>query len=220
MEDDNIHVVEPDGSVDDSELSNLLDRWKIPVAVALGLLLVVVFVVSTQRGADPPPRNLPEAAPIVSTTQPTATTTSIPATTTSQTTTTLWLGAGTLLVRTRTFCTEINPPGLRTSDEWVESVFVESGPGFFVVKENLYDFFYEFSVEGARARSEQEFQLVAILDSISADLEHALDSVTKAFVALRDEAPDRWKHQVDLAERHCARAIMIFEAFVSALYGQ
>lgn len=58
----------------------------------------------------------------------------------------------------------------------------------------------------------------AILDPILADLRQAKDSVEKALVALRDESPDRWKRQVDLAGRHCARAIMTLELLVSALY--
>jgi len=214
MEDDNIHVVEPDSSGDNSELSDLLDRWKIPVAVALGLLVVGVFVVSTQRGADAPPGNLPEASPVLSTTQPTSTTTSIPATTTSQTTTTLWLGAGTLLVHTKALCRAINP-SVRTSDEWVAGVFVVD---LFGVKVGLGSFLIDSEV--ARLRNDQDKQLVAILDPILADLQHALDSVDEAFVALGDEAPDRWQHQVDLAERHCERAITTSESIVSTLYAE
>jgi hypothetical protein len=216
MEDDAIHVVEPDGSVDDSELSDdLLDRWKIPVAVALGLLMVGVFVVSIQRGADVPPGNsLREPSPVVSTTQLTSTTTSIPATTTTQTTTTLWLGGSTLLVRAEVLCRAINP-SVRTSDQWVAEVFVED---IFGGKVGLESFGIDSEV--ARVRNDQGFQLVAILEPALADLRHALDSVDNAFEALREEAPDRWQHQVDLAERHCERAITTLESIVSTLHAE
>jgi hypothetical protein len=218
MEDDNIHVVEPDGSDDSSELLDLVDRWKIPVAVALGLLVVVVFVVSSQRGTEAPPGNSPEAAPVVSTTQPTVSTTSIQATTTSQTTTTLWLGAGTLLVSARAFCRDINPPGVRTSDEWADSVSIDDGTGRFLAVFDLYS--YGIAPEIARVRNEQDIQLVANLDSILADLREAMESVDNALVALSDEAPDRWKHQVDLAERQCAQAVVTLERIVSMLYAE
>ena len=213
-------MAEPEGSGDDSELSDLLDRWKTPVAAALGLLVVVVFIVFTQRGTDAPSGNLPEAAPVVSTTQPTTTTTttSIPATPTSQTTTTLWLGAGTLLVRTRAVCSALNPSGIRSSDEWVDALLVESPPRPPVLKVDAW--FSGIPHEAARFRNEQNVELVAILDSILADLGHALDSVDNAFVALRNEDAARWKHQVDLAERHCTHAIVTLERIVSTLYAE
>jgi predicted negative regulator of RcsB-dependent stress response len=88
----------------------------------------------------------------------------------------------------------------------------------FGVKVGLGSFLIDSEV--ARLRNDQDMQLVAILDPILADLQHALDSVDNAFDALRDEAPDRWQHQVDLAERHCARAITTLESIVSTLYAE
>jgi hypothetical protein len=94
-------------------------------------------------------------------------------------------------------------------------VFVED---IFGGKVSLEGFGIESEAE--RVRNDQGFQLVAILDPILADLRHALDSVDNAFEALREEAPDRWQHQVDLAERHCERAITTLESIVSTLHAE
>jgi hypothetical protein len=197
VEGENVHIVQ-DGSDDDPKPWNPARRWRLAAVTAIGLVVAVLVLVPALRSTEEPPSNLSVAAAA------------------SPTTTTLWLSAGTLLVRTESLCRAINPPGLRTSDEWVESVFVEGGPNNFVVKGDVRSF--GIASEVARARNEQDFQLVAILDPILADLQQALDSVDNAFVALRDEAPDRWQHQVDLAERYCERATAALELIVSTLY--
>jgi hypothetical protein len=211
VEDGNIFVDDGDGS-DEHEPLDPPRRWRLLAIVILGLVVAVVVVIYTQRPSDELADYPPEASPVLITTQPTATTTSIPATTTTQTTTTLWLGGSTLLVRTEALCRTINP-SVRTSDQWVAEVYVVDIVG---VKVGLESFGIESEV--ARVRNDQGFQLVAILDPVLADLRHALDSMDNALEALREEAPDRWQHQVDLAERHCEQAITTLESIVSTLY--
>ncbi len=209
MEDDKIHVVERDGSGENSELSDLLDRWRIPAAAVLGLLVVVVFLVSAQRGTDAPPSNSPEALPVVSTTQPTSTTTSIPATTTPPTTTTIALGqvirdaAAFMVSDVRDFCVRASPFGtnrIPDADEWIESLSHDD----WLLK--LGDSLEGFERKVSEAGAALDWYRRNLLNSVPRDLRLADEALRDALYAMDDGDPDEWAYHVARVESSCARA--------------
>jgi hypothetical protein len=189
MEDGKVIVDEGDGS-GNREPSDPPRQWWLPAATFIGVAVVFVVIVATQRSTEEMRDNTLEASPAITTT----------------TTTTVWWGATDEAVSFRNqvldICERTSPvgvDGMQPLDEWVESLFIDGEWMYYFVEERLI-------VEAASARNMQNSRLVGLLESVTDNLEDAETATDILLHSTAAQGSDEWANQVALAERYCAKA--------------